>query len=82
VKDGRSLDSMSVSSLRAELLELLDFLFPEKKWPSRVSAAELADFALQNLGPQKTGEREQRALAAGHWIKDRQRARGRAKARD
>jgi hypothetical protein len=39
----------STQTLRAELLDQLALLFPERTWPSRVLAGVVADFAVANL---------------------------------
>jgi hypothetical protein len=35
--------------MRAELLDLLSALFPDKTWPKRVAAQQAADFTLETL---------------------------------
>jgi hypothetical protein len=35
--------------MRAELLERLEWLFPDKKWPKRVAAKDLAAFTVSEL---------------------------------
>jgi hypothetical protein len=40
---------MSVPSMRAELLDRMDWLFPEKTWPKRIAARDVAAFVVKNL---------------------------------
>jgi hypothetical protein len=60
---------MSLRSMRAELLDLLGMRFPEKEWPSLVSARELADFTLEHLGKADVDPRSQRALHLAEEVK-------------
>jgi hypothetical protein len=63
--------TMSVSSMRSELLELLRTQFPEKRWPRLVPASELAAFTLEELPTGRGG----RAHVLAHSIQQRERAR-------
>jgi hypothetical protein len=53
---------MSLSSMRAELRDLLAMRFPTQQWGQRVSTRELADFALENLSKADVDSRSQRTL--------------------
>ena len=67
--------NLSISTLRAELLELLAFLLPEKRWPNLVSARELADFTSQAFVDHSTADKEQEALLLAHLIQLKLKAR-------
>jgi hypothetical protein len=75
MKETQPLDTMSTGSLRQELLAGLEFLFPDKKWRRAASGAELAAFAVENLGPSDVSELAQRTLAAGHTLQRKLRQR-------
>ncbi len=40
---------MSVASMRDELLDLLGWLAPDKAWPKRVAAQDIAAFTIERL---------------------------------
>jgi hypothetical protein len=60
---------LAVPTLRGELLEVLEFLMPDKRWPKRVPAREMADFATQAFQSHSVVDLEQRALLLAHLIR-------------
>jgi hypothetical protein len=70
---------MSISSMRAELLEHLSVLAPEKQWPNRVAAREVAEFTFALLdegrwkqySPSIRGKHVHRAMQLAESIRKR-----------
>jgi hypothetical protein len=70
---------MSVASMRVELIDLLSVLFPDKTWPKRVAAREVAEWTIETLPraieawPDRGRPHAQRALHLAEVIRQRSR---------